>query len=305
VDVKHINNGPRHRHGHTMHENSLWKGVYYDALVCRNIPIATILLVTTAHYACCVGITKHDVGSGTHERFIGTPFRPMNRKIELADNNASAPNNTIPENWNMRDPLSFIYDSYTTLTLDRSNTLNPPNTTLKADQVDAHTGITQVCVMHTISLASFIALWLPTTYTNFSTKSSALWTIGSISVCCSVISWSLCMSMYSFEVLRKLSLCTAMHLTMQLLDALGFLTHKDPSIPIYMPIWVARGVSIAQGMLLCYIAYCGGSMADFDTTQFYMSHVWAVGISELVKIVILGPITVLIGMTVTTKIKYD
>jgi hypothetical protein len=292
-----------------MHENSLWKGVYYDALVSRNLPIGMILLVLTAHYACCAGITRHDVGS-TREMFIETPLHLMKRNLE-PHKNASTPNKTTHENWNIRDPLSFIYDSCVTLTQDRSNTLNAPdesnvnNTSLKGDAADDHSGMMQVCVMHAISLGSFIALWLPTTYTNFSTRSSALWTIGSISVCCSFTSWALCMCIYRVEVMRKLALCVAIHLNMQLLDAQGFLTDKDPSIPIYMPIWVARGVNIAQGMLLCYIAYCGGSMAAFDTSQFYMNHVWAVGISELVKKTILGPITILVGMTVTTKIKYD
>jgi hypothetical protein len=192
---------------HTMHENSLWKGVYYDALVSRNLPIGMILLVLTAHYACCAGITRHDVGS-TREMFIETPLHRMKRNLE-PHKNASTPNKTTHENWNIRDPLSFIYDSCVTLTQDRSETLNAPdesnvnNTSLKGDAADDHSGMMQVCVMHAISLGSFIALWLPTTYTNFSTRSSALWTIGSISVCCSFTSWALCMGSGNIRASEK------------------------------------------------------------------------------------------------------
>ena len=57
-------------------------------------------------------------------------------------------------------------------------------------------------------------------------------------------------------------------------------------------------------MLLCYIAHSQGSIADFETSQFYMGHVWAVGISELVKNFMLRPIILLISLTVSTKTKY-
>jgi hypothetical protein len=35
-----------------------------------------------------------------------------------------------------------------------------------------------------------------------------------------------------------------------------------------------------------------------------MNHVWAVGMSELVKKMVIGPIMLLVGMTVRTKAKY-
>jgi hypothetical protein len=291
-----------------MHEHSEWKSVYYDALSSRNLPLGTILLVMTAHYACCVGVTKHGIGSG-REMFVGTPFHHLRRNIKSCVN-TSIENDTTPEKLGIRDPISFIYDSCMILIREKNDTPNVPNVTgvcnvtSDTDEVDDHSGMIQVCVLHAISLGSFIALWLPTTYSNFSTKSSALWTIGSISVCCSFASWSLCMFIYTFDVLRKLSICLSVHLTMQLLNAQCFLADKDPSVPIYMPIWVARGVNVAQGMLLCYIIYSEGSISEFDTTQFYMNHVWAVGISELVKQFIIGPIVLLVGMTVRTKMKY-
>jgi hypothetical protein len=284
-----------------MHENSRWKMVYYDALASRHLPLGAIQLVMVAHYTCCLG-------SGT-EVFVGTPFYEQRSSTESCKN-TTVPNNTAYEKTYIRDPLSFVYDSCMMLTRDRNTTsssLNASsacNVTLKAHDMHDHSGMVRLCVMHAISLGSFIALWLPTTYTNFSTKSSALWTIGSISVCCCFASWSLCMFIYTFQTLRKLSLCLSVHLTMQLLNALGFLADKDPSVPIYMPMWVARGVNVAQGMLLCYISYSQGSMSQFDTAQFYMNHVWAVGISELVKHAILGPIMLLLAMTVTIKTKY-
>jgi hypothetical protein len=112
------------------------------------------------------------------------------------------------------------------------------------------------------------------------------------------------MCIYTFDILLKLSLCLAMHLAMQLLDLQGFLADKDPFVPLYMPIWVARGVNIAQGILLCYIAHSSGSIADFDTVQFYMNHVFSIAMSEIVKRFFLGPIMLLISMTVKNKTKY-
>jgi hypothetical protein len=54
------------------------------------------------------------------------------------------------------------------------------------------------------------------------------------------------MLVYSCYKLRQLSLCLGMHLAMHLLHAQGFLAEQDPSVPIYMPAWVARGVNVAQ-----------------------------------------------------------
>jgi hypothetical protein len=43
---------------------------------------------------------------------------------------------------------------------------------------------------------------------------------------------------------------------MQLLGAQGFLADKDPSVPIYMPLWVARGVNVAQGLYCIPLPVC-------------------------------------------------
>jgi hypothetical protein len=58
-------------------------------------------------------------------------------------------------------------------------------------------------------------------------------------------------------------------------------------------------------VLLCYIAHSADSIADFDTTQFYMTHAWAVGITELVKRLVLGPVLLLIGLTTSAKKKCE
>jgi hypothetical protein len=56
--------------------------------------------------------------------------------------------------------------------------------------------------------------------------------------------------------------------------------------------------------LLCYIAHSGDLIADFDTAHFYMSHVWAVGIVELVKRLVFWPAMLVVCMTAgTTKSK--
>lgn len=226
-----------------MHEHSKWKMVYYDALASRILPLGTILLVMVAHYVCCVGITTHGLGS-EKGMFIDTPFRRPSGSIESCEN-TTIPNDTVPDAWRIRDPLSMIYDSGILFTRDINDTPNVHNVssvcnvTSNSTEVDDHSGMIQVCVLHAISLGSFMALWLPTTYSNFSTRSSALWTISSIAVCCCFVSWSLCMWLYTFDVLRKLLLCLSIHLTMHLLGAQGFLVHNDPSVPIYMPICVA------------------------------------------------------------------
>jgi hypothetical protein len=229
-----------------MHENSQWKAVYYDALASRSIPLGTILLVMAAHYACCV------------DSHVETPFHGLKNKFDSCSN-TSLPENVTHVKLSIPDPISFIYASCMTLTRNASGVLNAssvPNATSNVSSVDDRSGLIQVCVMHAISLGAFLALLLPTTYTNFSTKSAALWTIGSISVCCSFASWSLCMFVYTFGMLRKLSLCLSIHLTMQLLGAQGFLADKDPSVPIYMPLWVARGVNVAQGLYCIPLPAC-------------------------------------------------
>jgi hypothetical protein len=96
-----------------------------------------------------------------------------------------------------------------------------------------------------------------------------------------------------------------MHLTMQFLYSQGFLAQSDPSVPMYMPVWVGRGMIVAQGILLCYIAHSGDSIAQYDTTQFYMNHVWAAVLAQATRQLVMVPIVLILGMTVSTKKKYD
>jgi hypothetical protein len=268
------------------HCNSQWKDVYYEGLISRHVSLSIILLVVVSHYVSC--------------DTIQIPFRIP------SSTPAPAPvPTTIPDApGGSRDPVSFIYDSF--MHLEVVENVSVVAVVENVEKVpDDHVGLVQLCTIHAIALGSFLALWLPTTYTTFSAKSSAMWTIATMSICCCLASWSVCMLLYTAVELRKLSLCLSMHLAMQLLHSQGFLAAQDPSVSIYMPIWVARGIHVAQGFLLCYIAHSSDSIAQYDTGQFYMNHVWAVGIAEIVKQVVMAPVMLLVGMTLTTKSHND
>jgi hypothetical protein len=259
--------------------------VYYEGLVSKCVPLSLILLVMTSHYVSCLP---------------STPFHPLMQVRPVI-------NVTIVEEptpvFHASDPVSFIYDSF--MEFHHVSPVVPVVPVVDVVNVaDHHSGLTQLCVMHTIGLVSFIALCFPTSYIDFNTKSSAAWTIASISIVCSCASLCVCMLLYMVASLRQLSLCLSMHVTMQLLHSQGFLMEKDASVPIYMPMWVARGVNIAQGMVLCYIAHSVGSISEFDTSQFYMCHVWALVVAQVIKQFIMGPIMLLVAMTVSTKVKY-
>jgi hypothetical protein len=203
---------------------SQWRDVYYKALVSRYIPLSIILLVMASHYLSCSGIV--------------TPFQYQNLRQNISHNIS---HDVKPPS--MRDPVSFIYDSF--VAPEVTDIPDIPEVP-EAPKLDEKLGVIQLCAMHAISLGSFIALWLPTTYTQFPAKSSDMWTIVSISTCCCCASWTVCMLIYATGTLQKLSLCLSMHLSMHLLHAQSYLVQQDPSVPIYASVWVERGVSVAQ-----------------------------------------------------------
>jgi hypothetical protein len=268
-----------------------WKNVYCDGL---SIPSSLIILVMVAHYVSCARVSSHTTT-------IITPFHvpDITNVTDIINVTIIAKPAKYPT-----DPLSVLYDSFMVPETLKEEAMDPtPEVT--TPEIDNHIGMLQVCAMHVVSMGSFLALWLPTTYSSFSTKSSASWTIGSISICCCFTSWATCMVLYKFDAMRRLSLCLSMHLTMQFLYSQGFLAQSDPSVPMYMPVWVGRGMIVAQGILLCYIAHSGDSIAQYDTTQFYMNHVWAAVLAQATRQLVMVPIVLILGMTVSTKKKYD
>jgi hypothetical protein len=207
---------------------SQWRSVYYTGLVLRHTPLVICLFVMVSHYVSCDNIM--------------TPFHGL---LSRAAEPIILPTATsIPTTDVMLDPVSLLYDAF--MAMDKPETPEVVPEEVHIPQIDHHVGVIQICVMHAISLGSFMALWLPTTYSHFAAKSSGMWTIASIAIGCCSASWMVCMLVYSCCKLRQLSLCLAMHLAMHLLHAQGFLAEQDPSVPIYMPVWVARGVNVAQ-----------------------------------------------------------
>lgn len=300
-----------------MYGASDWKSFYYEGLSSRRLPIDLIFITVAAHYMCCTGITRvfWDTGIQKHGEMmpILTPLHLLKNSMQSCHNSSILEKENedvaaiIESSW--IDPLSYIYET-------AANVLNEP---IKDDPdppsqppldpeptvIDNHCGIHQICIMYSASIGLFLAVWLPGTYNKFCTKSAAVWTIGSISATCSFSCWCVCMFMYSTPSLRKLSLCVSMHLPLQLLDAYGFLAHADPSAPIYMPMWVERGIRMGQGIMICYITHSTGSLSEFHTLDFYMSHMWSVAVIEVIRTLLLGPIVLLLGMTSCSKSKYD
>jgi hypothetical protein len=283
-----------------MNHHNQWKAIYYESLSLRHTSLGVALLVMCAHYTACVcPVERHCIGTPFQSLVYSAPIEVEPLPLhEEEDRDYSI---------GIIDPISFIYEQ---LVNGPPPVVEEPPATTDPVEVDTDTdtgysGMIQICVIHAVSLVSFLTLLLPTVYTSFSAKSAAMWTLGSISICCSLASWCVCMYAYSFDTLRKLSMCVCMHLTMQLMNAQASVAEHDPSIPLYMPTWIARGVKVTQGIVLCYIAHSSDALSDFDTLDFYMNHTWGVAIAEVVKHCVIAPIMWLVGMTVTTKLKYE
>ena len=137
-----------------MEEHSQWKLVYYEGLSSRNLPLGTMLLVMIAHYVGCV-----NGGRGT----VATPFHFFRNTTSIPHN--ATPTPPVSEHWRVvsltQDPLSFMYNSFLLLTGDVDESSKACHTSEEAEEeeeADDHSGMIQVCVMHAISLGSFIAL---------------------------------------------------------------------------------------------------------------------------------------------------
>jgi hypothetical protein len=277
---------------------SRWKEMFYKGLVSRHTPLGVTLLVVASHYVSC-NHQSQSVQTPFHSKFPTVPVSVANETVVPLVVVTVAP----------RDPVSLIYDALMFAQDRVPPTMPPPSNETSGSEgveeaietLDLRAGLVQVCAMHAMSLGAFVALWLPTTYMNFSTRSSAVWTVGSISFACFATSVGVCMIIYRY--VPRLGLCLAMHLTTHLLRAHSFLVERDASVPVYRPVCVARGLVVAHGVLLCYIAHAGHAIACYDTTDFYMNHLWAVGITGLVKQLLLAPVVLLVGMTVTPKLK--
>lgn len=278
-----------------MDEDRDWKTHYYNSIVCRRLPNIVLVMVLISHYVSCTHVSIDNDRSS-----ISTPLHYLkNWSVESCP--LDEPVLKSEAEYVENDPLSLIYDTVVLL-WEHERIVAIPETREETVPViipnDDKSGVLQLSVLFLIASTVVITLWFPATYMSFSTKSSAVWTIGTLSIVCNFTGWCVCMLIYTQGPLRKMSLCLSMHLTMQLLDSFGaFVLCSDATLPIYMPIIVSNGIRVGQGILLWYIAQSTGSISTFDTTEFYMDHMWALGICGVFKSLVLSPIIILLEMT--------
>jgi hypothetical protein len=147
---------------------SQWKNVYYTGLVLRHTPLIISLLVMVSHCVSCGGVL--------------TPFHGLLTRVETPITlpaPTSVPATVVP-----LDPVSLLYDAFMATEVPETPEIPLVPEEVHLPQIDHHVGVIQLCVMHAISLGSFLALWLPTTYSHFAAKSSGMWTIASIAIGC-------------------------------------------------------------------------------------------------------------------------
>jgi hypothetical protein len=143
---------------------SQWKHVYYTGLVLRHTPLMISLFVMVSHYVSCENIITPFHG------LVARAAKPIIPPIPTS----------IPTTGAMQDPLSMLYEAFMVAEVPATPEIPLVFEEVRTLPIDHHVGVIQICVMHAISLGSFVALWLPTTYHHFAAKSSGMWTIASI-----------------------------------------------------------------------------------------------------------------------------
>lgn len=81
-----------------------------------------------------------------------------------------------------------------------------------------------------------------------------------------------------------LGLCLGMHQTAQFLYAFARLCHEAPDLPVVLPGAVGALVHAVHAWVVLYITHASaGPLSGYDTTDFYMGHVWALVMAEFVR----------------------
>lgn len=103
------------------------------------------------------------------------------------------------------------------------------------------------------------------------------WPVLNACMLCFLASWGICLLLHLQLKAYKLAICASMHLAARILMGLWSMLHTCPMAPIFMPRSVAWGVGAGMALLLMCISHVYYAI-PFDTSEFYMSHLWAVGV---------------------------
>lgn len=107
--------------------------------------------------------------------------------------------------------------------------------------------------------------------------STTCWPVLNVCIFSFLVSWGFCVSLYLGFGMYRLALCTSMHMAARILMGLWRMLHQCQLAPIFSPKMVAGGVGTGMALLIMCISHVYYAI-PFDSLQFYMCHLWAVGI---------------------------
>lgn len=107
--------------------------------------------------------------------------------------------------------------------------------------------------------------------------STTCWPVLNVCILSFILSWGFSLALHLGFSLYKLALCTSMHMAARILMGLWGMLYACPMAPVFRPRLVAGGVGTGMALLLMCISHVYYAI-PFDSLEFYVSHLWAVGV---------------------------
>jgi hypothetical protein len=313
-----------------------WEECYYQSLIRDNVSLLVISWIVISHFFCCThsldvfyaltiqSSTHHNI---THQlstmRNLYTPFHSL-IFIE-SEYNQTIYDNTLPNtaiihtDWIQKvstvatnDPFTFIYDQIVQSSESRYATptetptsktqcnIKPLNTSSEniRQYEDQHVDVIHIFHMYLIVIISFVSVWLPSVYIASQNYSSLTWVNLIITPSVMYITFMISWLIHSF-VSQQLSSCVAMHMTIRHLIALhttDILAYNTPT-PAKHILCVIYPLAILA--ILIYISNASNTtLANFNTSTFYMCHMWSILCCEMMRAL---PLNILLHVFLTTS----
>jgi hypothetical protein len=258
--------------------------------------------------------TNHNITHQlSHMRNLYTPFHPM--IFSQAVNNQTKDDNKLPNNTTMNnglpdnttinygwidtlsnvattDPFTFIYDKFikSPNSSGESRFSDPDGTSTAKTQCkitpvirDEYVDVKHLFHMYLIVMISFVSVWLPSIYVA-SQNYSLVWVNVILTPTAVYMTFMISLLIHSL-VSQQLAICVAMHMTIRHLIALHTTDILAYDTPTPMKHILCVIYPLAVSAILFYISNASNTtLANYNTSTFYMCHVWSMLCCELIRI---------------------
>jgi hypothetical protein len=139
--------------------------------------------------------------------------------------------------------------------------------------------------MYFIVIISFISVWLPSIYVTFQNYSSLVWVNVMLTPIAVYITLIISLLIHSL-VSQQLAICVAMHMSIRHIVALHTADLLAYNTPTPMKHIICGIYPLAVTTILFYISNASNTtLSNYNTSTFYMCHVWSILCCELIRVV--------------------